>query len=129
MSHVAVWMPDPGTACDAPRPPSRRARARSAEAVSRRLGHAGAAVTLDVYSDLFNDELEAVADRLNRARLDSLWAEWADGPSGGMTEAPRSQFPGIRGASTVAVTVGFEPKQEHLSYVHNRPASLSFRET
>jgi hypothetical protein len=29
----------------------------------------------------------------------------------------------------MAVTVGFEPKQEHLSYVHNRPASLSFRET
>lgn len=35
------------------------------ETVSRSLGHAGAAVTLDVYSDLFNDELEAVADRLN----------------------------------------------------------------
>ena len=36
--------------------------------VQRMLGHASAAMTLDVYSDLFEDDLDAVADALsNRA--------------------------------------------------------------
>jgi hypothetical protein len=29
------------------------------------LGHASAAMTLDLYADLFDDDLEAVADRLD----------------------------------------------------------------
>lgn len=29
------------------------------------LGHASAAMTLDTYADLFDDDLDAVADRLN----------------------------------------------------------------
>ncbi|WP_232711549.1 tyrosine-type recombinase/integrase [Microbacterium lacus] len=49
------------------------------KAVQRMLGHASAAMTLDVYSDLFDDDLDAVADRLDRARFDSnvgkMWAE------------------------------------------------------
>ena len=32
------------------------------------LGHASAAITLDVYADLFDDDLEAVADRLDALR-------------------------------------------------------------
>ena len=35
------------------------------KAVSRMLGHARASMTLDVYADLFDDDLEAVADRLD----------------------------------------------------------------
>jgi len=35
------------------------------KAVQRMLGHASAAMTLDVYSDLFDDDLDAVADALN----------------------------------------------------------------
>ena len=31
------------------------------------LGHASAAMTLDVYAGLFNDDLDAVADRLDAA--------------------------------------------------------------
>ncbi len=31
------------------------------------LGHASAAMTLDVYSGLFNDDLDAGADRMNAA--------------------------------------------------------------
>lgn len=46
------------------------------KAVQRMLGHASAAMTLDVYAGLFADDLDAVADRLdeaaNRARADSL---------------------------------------------------------
>jgi integrase len=39
------------------------------KAVQRMLGHASAAVTLDIYSGLFEDHLDAVADRLDRAAI------------------------------------------------------------
>lgn len=46
------------------------------KAVQRMLGHASAAMTLDVYAGLFGDDLDAVADRLDeaaaRARADYL---------------------------------------------------------
>ncbi len=38
------------------------------KAVQRMLGHASAALTLDRYADLFEDDLDAVADRLDVAR-------------------------------------------------------------
>ena len=37
------------------------------KSVQRMLGHASAAMTLDVYSGLFDDDLDAVADRLDGA--------------------------------------------------------------
>ena len=46
------------------------------KAVQRLLGHASAAMTLDIYAGLFDDDLDAVADRLDeaaaRARADSV---------------------------------------------------------
>ncbi|QPZ39521.1 site-specific integrase [Paramicrobacterium chengjingii] len=39
------------------------------KAVQRMLGHASAAMTLDTYADLFDDDLDAVASALNDARL------------------------------------------------------------
>lgn len=38
------------------------------KAVQRMLGHASAAMTLDVYADLFDDDLDAVADALDQAK-------------------------------------------------------------
>ena len=38
------------------------------KAVQRMLGHASAAMTLDRYADLFDDNLDDVADRLDRLR-------------------------------------------------------------
>lgn len=38
------------------------------KAVQRMLGHASASMTLDVYSDLFDDDLDAVSDALDQAR-------------------------------------------------------------
>jgi len=38
------------------------------------LGHASAAMTLDTYADLFSDDIDAVADRLNEV-VGRLWAE------------------------------------------------------
>lgn len=42
------------------------------KAVQRMLGHASAAMTLDTYSDLFDDDLDAVSDALDRARSRSI---------------------------------------------------------
>ncbi|WP_426518758.1 tyrosine-type recombinase/integrase [Diaminobutyricibacter sp. McL0618] len=42
------------------------------KAVQRMLGHASAAMTLDTYSDLFDDDLDAVADRLHSAAFSSV---------------------------------------------------------
>ena len=38
------------------------------------LGHASAAMTLDIYADLFDDDLNAVSDRLDEAFDTQLWA-------------------------------------------------------
>lgn len=40
------------------------------KAVQRMLGHASAAMTLDTYADLFDDDLDEVAVRLNEAMVD-----------------------------------------------------------
>lgn len=42
------------------------------KAVQRMLGHASAAMTLDVYSDLFDSDLDAVATSMNAARVKAL---------------------------------------------------------
>ena len=55
----------------------------SVKAVQRMLGHKDAAMTLNVYADLFDDELDAVAERLDEAasrpvmgsRVAELWPE------------------------------------------------------
>lgn len=38
------------------------------------LGHASAAMTLDVYADLFDDDLDEVARRLERS-VEEMWAK------------------------------------------------------
>lgn len=42
------------------------------KAVQRMLGHASAAMTLDTYADLFDDDLDHVAEALNEARANQL---------------------------------------------------------
>lgn len=44
------------------------------KAVQRMLGHASAAMTLDVYSDLFDDDLDAVAKALDQAHRSAIVA-------------------------------------------------------
>ncbi len=41
------------------------------KAVQRMLGHASAAMTLDTYADLFDDDLDAVAIALDIAKIRS----------------------------------------------------------
>lgn len=42
------------------------------KAVQRMLGHASAAMTLDTYADLFEDDLDAVSNRLDAVRTESV---------------------------------------------------------
>ena len=55
------------------------------KSVQRMLGHASAAMTLDVYADLFDDDLDAVATRLDeglsRTVVGNLWGAGASGHS------------------------------------------------
>ncbi|HEV7949341.1 MAG TPA: tyrosine-type recombinase/integrase [Glaciihabitans sp.] len=53
------------------------------KAVQRMLGHASAAMTLDTYADLFDDDLDAVAEALDQARANSSVGKvWANPRSG-----------------------------------------------
>ena len=53
------------------------------KAVQKMLGHASAAMTLDVYADLFDDDLDAVAMRLNDVVRASVVSKmWPQTPSG-----------------------------------------------
>jgi integrase len=45
------------------------------KAVQRMLGHASAAMTLDVYSGLFDDDLDGLADRMDEAHVYSMCTE------------------------------------------------------
>ena len=53
------------------------------KAVQKMLGHASAAMTLDIYADLFDDDLEAVATALHDARfreiVGKMWARVGTG--------------------------------------------------
>jgi len=42
------------------------------KAVQRMLGHASAAMTLDTYADLFEDDLDAVSNRMDKVRADAF---------------------------------------------------------
>ncbi|WP_369758483.1 tyrosine-type recombinase/integrase [Mycobacterium sp. 141] len=47
------------------------------KAVQRMLGHAKASMTLDIYADLFDEDLDGVADRLDTAiRTAADWHLW-----------------------------------------------------
>jgi hypothetical protein len=84
-----------------------------AKSVQRMLGHASAAMTLDVYAGLFDDDLTALADRMDAAaraaadaRVGALWARpqtqrsvqdksagQRGGPRGDRTLNPRIKSP------------------------------------
>src|SRR3712207_3302177 len=75
------------------------------KSVQRMLGHASAAMTLDVYSGLFDDDLAALADRMDaaaraaaEARVGAVWARPpADTPPNGKRPGQDS---GPRGGRT-----------------------------
>lgn len=79
----------------------------NAKAVQKMLGHASAAMTLDVYADLFDGDLDSVSDALDHAV--SL-ASVGKPLNPGKAKAPASLVnKGEQGPRYLAVTVGFEP--------------------
>jgi integrase len=66
----------PRTRCGTPRRRWRSHQGANVKVVQRMLGHASAAMTLDVYADLFDDDLTAVADKLDES-VGKVWARGA----------------------------------------------------
>jgi integrase len=63
-----------------PPPVWRCRRGANVKAVQKMPGHASAAMTLDIYADLFDDDLEAVATALHDARSrENVGTMWARG--------------------------------------------------
>ncbi|MDP9025987.1 MAG: tyrosine-type recombinase/integrase, partial [Actinomycetota bacterium] len=81
------------------------------KAVQRMLGHASAAMTLDVYSDLFEDDLVAVSDALDEARrLQVVGDLWGLDPEAAYRA---SQLPRIHGEvdhDDNVLPLGVEPR-------------------
>jgi integrase len=81
------------------------------KAVQRMLGHASAAMTLDVYSDLFDSDLIAVSDALDAARRQEVVGDlWGLDPEAAFRA---SQLPRISGEvddHNNVLPLGFEPR-------------------
>jgi integrase len=61
------------------------------KAVQKMLGHASAAITFDIYTDLFEDDLDAVAQRLDEAATRSDVVKiWSNGAAGARASRPRA---------------------------------------
>jgi hypothetical protein len=62
------------------------------KAVHKMLGHASAAMTLDIYADLFDDDLGAVAAALDQARsreiVGKMWGRDGQGAASGSVDGP-----------------------------------------
>jgi len=80
------------------------------KAVQGMLGNASAAMTLDVYADLFNDDMDALADAVNsQAITQSVGKLWAVGTEKVAQSPSRNEkTPGCPGVSLVAPT-GIDP--------------------
>jgi len=82
------------------------------KAVQRMLGHASAAMTLDTYADLFDDDLDAVSEALDKARnLASVGKMWAADKEKGPKHAEIRMIPGLK----VAPPLGLEPRTYRLT--------------
>jgi hypothetical protein len=73
--------------------------------IQRMLGHKSAAMTLDVYADLFDDDLMAVADRLDTS-VGKMWAKPAHPLASGQIFS-RSASTYVLGI--IAPPIGLEP--------------------
>jgi integrase len=82
------------------------------KAVQRMLGHASAAVTLDIYADLFDDDLDAVADRLEdvRERTSSFRCQSVATAAGcGSCRTPSGLCTSVNLGTLVVGDTGIEP--------------------
>jgi hypothetical protein len=92
------------------------------KAVQKMLGHASAAMTLDVYADLFDDDLEAVATALHNARCrESVGRMWVrSGHEGLNHQADEVADPATRGVDDAA-ELGVQKSQSSSSVLTALP--------
>jgi integrase len=81
------------------------------KAVQRMLGHKSAAMTLDTYADLFDDDLETLADRLDE-NVGTVWARGRIETSGG---GPKYTLTSVFGTTNQAPPDGLEPSTARLT--------------
>ncbi len=79
------------------------------KALQRMLGHASAAMTLDTYADLFDDDLDAVGEALDKAAAASVAKMWPDGRPAVPTPPKIVPLTCRSRSGEVAETEGFEP--------------------
>lgn len=80
------------------------------KAVQRMLGHASAAMTLDVYADLFDEDLDAVTVALDRARSDSVGFLWGLGGFRPPASETNMALISINDGAESVPPLGFEPR-------------------
>jgi integrase len=81
------------------------------KAVQRMLGHASAAMTLDVYSDLFDDDLMAVSDALDAARREQVVGDlWGLDPEAAFRASQLPRISGDVDAKNNVLPLGVEPR-------------------
>ena len=98
------------------------------KAVQRMLGHASAAMTLDTYADLFDDDLDAVAvglDTARSSRIVSMSVSMAPKPYAKEPLVPRVSKD--LGVLSLAVPVGFEPTVRFHAHNFSRVAPSAAR--
>jgi hypothetical protein len=92
------------------------------KAVQKMLGHASAAMTLDTYSDLFDDDLEAVATALDQARSrESVGKVWARSGHGAPNQAPDGFADDALRADDDAADLGSQKSQSSSSVLTALP--------
>ena len=74
------------------------------------LGHASAAMTLDVYADLFDEDLDAVTVALDKARSESVGSLWGLGHSDPSDETPNTVLTRENNDNKAVPPLGFEPR-------------------
>jgi site-specific recombinase XerD len=86
------------------------------KAVQKMLGHASAAMTLDIYADLFDDDLEAVATALDQARSrESVGKMWARSGHATASRASGSRLTPPNAAEDQAPDLGLQKSQSSSS--------------
>jgi Phage integrase family len=86
------------------------------KAVQKMLGHASAAMTLDIYADLFDDDLEAVATALDQGRSQaSVGKMWARGGHAAANKSNGGRMTAASVADNRAADLPFQKSQSSSS--------------
>ena len=95
----------------------------SIKAVQRQLGHASAAMTLDLYGHLYDDDLEALADALDKRFAAARTSEAPPKHGPNVVTLPRDRFP--RATEVDQMRLRYPPPTGGLCPSHAAPTPTS----